>query len=116
MSDGSNDTKFGTFARYGSFYVFGDEKESTPQSVTVVAGSSVITLEPTVSGALSYGKYVWISSDMNPGTKEGVIVAVSVLTNFNPFQGKIEFHRITRNGSGPWKAFHLDISIDVTDN
>ena len=115
LSDGSNETKFGTFVRYGSFYVFGDESVGAPQSVTVVADSTVLTLEPTVSGAINYGKNVWISSDMNSGDDEGVIVGASVLTNYTPVQGKIEFHRITKNRSEEWTAFHLDISIDITD-
>ena len=68
-----------------------------PQSVTVIADQTVIVLEPTVSGALSFGKNVWISSDMNSGDDEGVIVAAGVLTNFSPFAGKIEFHRITKD-------------------
>ena len=62
----------------------------------------MITIAPTVSGALSFGKNVWISSDMNSGNNEGVIVAASVLTNFNPFAGKIEFHRITKDRSNEW--------------
>lgn len=52
---------------------------------------------------------------MNSGDHEGVIVAASVLTNYTPVQGKIEFHKITKDRSGQWKAFHLDISIDITD-
>ena len=39
---------------------------------------------------------------MNSGNNEGVIVAASVLTNFNPFAGKIEFHRITKDRSNEW--------------
>ena len=73
-------------------------------------------LEARSSGAVNFGENAWISSDMNSGDNEGVIVATSVLTNFNPFHGKIEFHKITKNRSGIWKTFHLDISIDVTDS
>ena len=53
---------------------------------------------------------------MNSGANEGVIVATSVLTNIAPLTGKIEFHKITKNRSNIWQSFHLDISIDVTDN
>jgi hypothetical protein len=46
------------------------------------------------SGKTSFGRYVWISNDMNE--KDGIIVAVSVIdtTVRTSLAGRIEFHRV----------------------
>ena len=70
--------------------------EGEKKQVNLLMNGQIVTFFAS-EGMIEFGKYIWISPDKGVTRNQAVIVAIASLTNIEPIEGKIEFHKIVRN-------------------